>query len=93
MANIIRFDYAGEPDAGAVETDVALAIFAAECIYGKPRTRLEASYLVADSGKTCVLRAAGEAGEAAARILTGLTSARVGEVAFTVRRLEDREAR
>ena len=46
MANIIRFAYLGEADAGAVEADVALAIFAAECVYGKPRTRLEASYLV-----------------------------------------------
>lgn len=89
MADILRFEFLGEPDPEAVEADVALAIFAAECVYGKPRTRLEASYLVADSGQTCVLKSEGEAGDAAARILAGLSAVRVGEVAFRVRHVED----
>ena len=86
---ILKFTMAREQDRGAVETDVALALFAAECVYGKPRVRLEASYLVADDGSACVVRANGEAGDAAARIFAGLTAVRVGEAAYSVKRLEE----
>ena len=86
---ILKFTLTGEQDREGVETDVALALFAAECVYGKPRVRLEASYLVADDGSACVLKATGEAGEATARIFAGLTAARVGEDGYSVRRQDD----
>lgn len=70
MADILRFEFLGEPDDEA-----------------------EASYLVADSGRTCVLKSGGEAGAAAARILAGLSTVRVGETAFRVRRVDEDTAR
>jgi hypothetical protein len=88
MSAVLRFHLNKESERDAVESDVALAFFAAECVYGKPRVRLEASFLVAEDGGSCVLRTSGEAGEAAARIFTGLTSVRIGEDAFSVKRLE-----
>jgi hypothetical protein len=88
VQTILKFEVAGETDREAVEADVALAIFAAECIYGKPRTRIETSFLVDQEGQACVIRAEGEAGEAAARIFAGLTAARLGEGAYAVRVLE-----
>ena len=84
---IVRFELAGQKNKEALETDIALALFAAECVYGKPRVRLEASYLVADDGQVCVVRADGDAGDAAARIFAGLTAVRVGEKADGVRRM------
>lgn len=88
MSNILRFAFTGDSPPADIEADIALAIFAAECVYGRPRVRMEASYLVDDAGKACVLEVGGEAGEAAARVFAGLTAARVGEEAFTVRRLQ-----
>ena len=85
---VLKFELAGDPDRDAVEADVALALFAAECVFGKPRVRMEASYLVDNSGHACVFNAGGEAGEAAARIFAGLTAVRLGEAAYSIRRLE-----
>jgi len=85
----MRFTFPDGDDRELVETDVTLAIFAAECVYGKPRVRLETSYLVAEDGSSCVLRIDGESAEAAARIFTGLTAVRRGETNFRVQRLQE----
>ena len=87
MQTVLKFELEGEADHGAVETDMALALFAAECVYGKPRVRLEASYLVGPDGKECVIHSTGEAGDAAARIFAGLTAVRVGDTSYRVRNL------
>jgi hypothetical protein len=82
----LRFAFSGKPDREAVEADVTLALFAAEQVFGKPRVRLEAGYTLERDGRSCVLTATGEAGDAAARIFAGLTAVRLGEAAYTVRR-------
>jgi hypothetical protein len=87
MRTIVRFEMYGTPDREAVEADVSLAIFAAECVYGRPRVRMEASYVVDEGGEVCLMGASGEAGEAAARIFGGLTAARLGETALNVKRI------
>lgn len=84
MGKLIHFGFKEDTDPKAIEEDMALAIFSAECVYGKPRVRMEARYLVDQQGKTCVLKIAGESGEAAARIFAGLTAVRLGESGFTV---------
>ena len=60
MNQVLRFKFS-EADRETVEADVALAIFAAECVYGRPRVRIEASYLVDEGGTACVLDISGEA--------------------------------
>jgi hypothetical protein len=87
MGNVLRFAFAGGGAREDIEADITLAIFTAECVYGRPRVRMEASYLVDEDGKSCVMDVAGESGEAAARVFTGLTAARVGEQAFSVKRM------
>ncbi len=87
MGTVLRFTFPEGVDVRAVEGDMALAIFAAECVYGRPRVRMETSYLVEGTGKACVVDVSGEAGEAAARVFAGLTAARLGEDAYTVRRV------
>ena len=87
MSRMLRFEF-GEASRETLEADVALAIFAAECVYGRPRVRMEASYLVDEDGHACVLEVAGEAGESVARVFAGLCAARLGEEAYSVRRVE-----
>jgi hypothetical protein len=89
MSSVLRFSFNEAGPKGEIENDIALAIFTAECVYGRPRVRMEARYAVGDDGATCVLGVDGEAGEAAARVFAGLTAARVGERSFSVRRLHE----
>jgi hypothetical protein len=92
MHTTLRFGFTESSNREGVEADMALAIFAAECVYGRPRVPMEASYLVDDEGRTCVVDVAGESGQAVACVFAGLTAARVGEEAFTVRRLPESTA-
>ena len=87
MSDVIRFEFLEPADAGEIEGDLGLAILCAECIYGRPRVRMEISYAVDPAGKSCVVETAGEAGDAAARVFAGLLSTRLGERAYKVRRL------
>jgi hypothetical protein len=87
MSKLLRFSFKEGETRETVEADIALAIFAAECVYGRPRVRMETSYLVEGTGKACVVDVSGEAGEAAARVFAGLAAARVGENSYTVQRL------
>jgi hypothetical protein len=83
---IVRFGFETPVDAEELEGDIALAILCAECIYGRPRVRMEVSYAVDPHGKACVLETAGVAGEAVARVFAGLLAVRLGENAYSVRR-------
>ena len=88
MHEVVRFVF---PESGCregIEADISLAIFSAECVYGRPRTRLEVSYLVDDEGGRCVLRVRGDAGEAAMQVFIGLCGERFGEDGFRVERVE-----
>ena len=84
MSKILRFSLRGEQSQEAVEADLALAIFAAECIHGRPRVRLETRYLVSLGGRTCVMEISGGAGEAAAQVFAGLSVARFGNEAVSI---------
>jgi len=84
MAKLLRFAFESDEDREGVEADIALAIFAAECIHGRPRVRMETRYLVSPDGKSCVIEVGGASGEAAARVFAGLASARFGDRGFNV---------
>ena len=47
------------PD-GGVEDDIALAIFASECVHGRPKARLDVSYLIAADRGNCEITPASE---------------------------------
>ena len=88
MREIVRFKFKAPVDHDEVEDDVCLAIFCAECLHGKPRIRLEVGgFLVSNDGSSCVLDVRGPAGEDAARIFAGLSTARVGDGALKVERV------
>ena len=85
--SLVRFEVQGEPDPESLEADAALALYAAECVYGRPRVRLEAAYALGADGASCEIETTGEAGEVAARVLAGLLTTRHGEDGYVVRRL------
>ena len=86
MHEVVRFVFPESGRREAIESDISLAIFSAECLFGRPRTRLEVSYLVDDRGGRCVLRVRGEAGETALQVFVGLCGERFGEDGFRVER-------
>lgn len=82
--SLLRFRFTPPSEVVAVEDDLRLALFAAECLYGAARLRLEAAYLVRCDGATCVIESRGESADAAARVFAGLSVMRVGEAGFSV---------
>ncbi len=84
MSKILRFTFYAEPDPADIEADLALAIFAAECLHGRPRVPMETRYLVAPDGRSCVMEVSGLAGEAAAQVFAGLAAARFGEEGMSI---------
>jgi hypothetical protein len=91
MSKILKFDFQGETGLEEIESDMALAIFAAECLHGRPRVRLETRYLVGTGGETCVMEVLGPAGESAAQVFAGLAAARFGEEAVSISHYEERQ--
>ena len=89
MGKILRFTFRAEPDPKGIEADLALAIFTAECLHGRPQVRMEARYLVSPGGQTCVIEISGPAGESAARVFAGLATARFGEEAVSISQYRD----
>lgn len=82
--SLLRFRFAPPSDAAAVEDDLRLALFAAECLYGSARLRLETAYLVRCDGTTCMIESRGASADAAARVFAGLSAMRVGQAGFKV---------
>jgi len=86
MTEKIKFQFPGADDASAIEDDLALAIFTAQCVHGRPQTRLQVRYLVTDDGQRAAMEVGGPAGEMALRVFLGLCGARFGEEGFHVTR-------
>jgi hypothetical protein len=84
MRTITRFRFPAHPDRGLVDDDLAMAVLAAEALFGAARLRLEASYLASDVGATCLIESRGEAGDALARVFARLCAVRVGEAGFLI---------
>jgi hypothetical protein len=91
MNKILRFTFQGDQDQEELQADFALAIFAAECLHGRPRVRLETRYLVDPGGQTCIMEVSGSAGESAAQVFAGLAAARFGEEAVSISHFEEKE--
>lgn len=85
---LVRFTFSPPSDQGSLERDLSLALFCAECLYGPARLRLEAAHAVADDGRTCLIASWGPAAEAAVRLFTAFSVARVGEDGFTVQHVD-----
>jgi len=90
MRKVLRFNLPQSAQFEDVSNDVALAVFTGECIHGRPRTRIEASYLVSGNGRRCLISVGGPAGESVASVFAGLCGERFGEEGFQVEELGPR---
>ncbi len=88
MPQILRFRFSSVPDRQGVESDACLAIFSAECLYGRPKTRLDVSYLVEATGQSCVFQVLGDAGDVATQVFIGLCTERFGEDGFEIEQVD-----
>jgi hypothetical protein len=91
MATTWRFRFTPPSQATDLAADLRLALFAAECIHGATSLELESSYYLDPDGAGAVIRSCGPAGDALARIFTGLLGARLGDHGFRVEPVGDDE--
>ena len=99
MPTVCRFEFPEGLDREIIETELALAIIAAECTFGQPKVRLNAAYCVSPATEKTssnkknqvVIDVSTEVGEHIAEVFTGLMIRQLGEEKFTVDRVSDKE--
>lgn len=72
-----------------VEESLLLAVLAVECLHGRSKVRLDASFKLDPKTYTCTVNASTEVGCAIARIFTGFLNHEFGELAYKVERIND----
>jgi len=88
MKTLCRFEFDKTLTKKEIEENMALAIITAECVFGKPKVRLNAAYLASKS--KAVIDVSSDVGEHIAQVFTGLISRQVGEENFTVERIRNK---
>ena len=91
MAKTYRFCFQKRISNKAIEENLFWAVFNAESLYGKPKVRLDASFLFDREKKICVIDKTTEIGQHIAQIFTSLVTREFGEDAFKVERMPTKE--
>jgi len=91
MPAVCRFKFPEGTDRETMEANLALAIIAAECTFGKPRVRIAAAYSIAKEKPLLAIDVSTEVGEYIAQLFTGLMMRHVDEEAFSVDRITNEE--
>lgn len=93
MAVVCKFTFPEHVERDVVETQMTLAIIAAECRFGQARVRISAAYSISADARQIVIDVSTEVGEHIAEVFTGLMIRQLGEEEFAVERVEgtDRE--
>ncbi len=84
---LYRYNFNAKVPLQDVEDSLLLAVLATESLYGRALIRLDASFCLDASRRSCVVDAATDVGRAIARIFTGLLTREFGEEAFKVERI------
>ena len=84
---IYRYNFDSKVSFGEVKESLFLAVLAAEGIHGRAQVKLDASFSLDRTKRSCVIDAATEVGRSIVRIFTGFVSHEFGEEAFKVERL------
>ncbi|MFC1799403.1 hypothetical protein ACFL2Z_00615 [Candidatus Eisenbacteria bacterium] len=87
MNQVCRFKFSDNLTKGDIETQLALAITAAECTYGRARVRISAAYFIAKDRPAVVVDVSTEVGEYIAQAFTELMTRLISEENFTVERV------
>lgn len=89
MRTVCKFKLPDGTTKEFIEVSIAMAIFNAECVYGKARVRVSGvAYYVAEDGPGCVIDVSTEVGEHVAQVFTGMMMNVLGEDKFRVIRIE-----
>ncbi len=91
MPTVCRFKFHEGLGREFMETQLALAVIAAECAFGQPRVRISAAYCVSKEKHQVVIDVSTEVGEHIAQVFTGLMIRQLGEDKFTVDRVRGKE--
>ena len=89
MKQVCRFLFDDDVESNLIEAEITQAILTAEDVFGQPKVRLSASYLV--SKNKAVIDVSDEVGEHIARVFTGRISRKVGQERFTVDRINSKD--
>lgn len=91
MPAVCRFKFPEGLDREIIETQLAVAVIAAECTFGQPRVRISAAYCVSRDKPQVAIDVSTEVGEHIAQVFTGLMIRQLGEDKFTVDRVRGKE--
>ena len=86
---LYRYNFDPKVPFREIEESLLLAVLAAEGIHGRSLVRLDASFSLDRTKRSCVVDAGTEVGRSIVRIFTGFVSHEFGEEAFKVERLGD----
>ena len=84
---LYRYNFDSKIPFREIEESMLLAVLAAEGFHGRSLVRLDASFSLDRTKRSCVIDAATDVGRSIARIFTGFISHEFGEGAFKVERL------
>jgi len=91
MQTVCKFRFPDGLDRKIIETQLALAIVAAECTFGQARVRIAAAYCVSKEKPQVAIDVSTDVGEHIAQVFTGMMIRQLGEDKFTVDRINGRE--
>ncbi|MBI4377315.1 MAG: hypothetical protein HY549_12820 [Elusimicrobia bacterium] len=91
MEGVYRFRFKDDVPTKDVEENLFWAVFNAEAVFGKPRVRLDASFLFDRDKRVCVIDKSTEVGRHIAQLFTSLITREFGEEAFKVERVPPKE--
>lgn len=90
MADVCRFKFKDGIDSDLIESKIALAILAAEGVFGQAKVRLNAAYIV--SRNKAAIDVSNDVGEHIAQVFTRFMSEEVGENKFIVERVKSKDS-
>ena len=82
MRTICKFKFPDDTERETIESQIAMAITAAECTYGHPKVRISAAYLISPDKPEIAIDVSTEVGEHIAQTFTGLMIRQLGEDQF-----------
>jgi len=91
MSAVYRFQFKQSVPSKEIEETLFWAVFNAESVFGKPRLRLDASFIFDRDKRVCVIDKSTEVGQHIAQVFTSLITREFGEDSFKVERLQPKE--
>ncbi len=86
MGCALKFKFKQDVSKKLIESQIAIAVVTAECMFGQAKVRLNAGYVV--SKNRAVIDISNKVGESIAQVFTGLITRQIGEDKFTVDRVK-----